>query len=235
MNNELISEHDIVLEGGLTIRIHKIKTDNFSAIYNSISDLHLPISALDIRKVQNIVKEIYAGGNIKVSITEDLDSLKNSDRILAIGSEKTITYHYATAPELLANYFKIIDESNSQILQLIDKYAIQSTQYFPMFGFEKINGDINICEKLKAQQVQLIETCMNSMPNQCKVIHNSIEAVFQDDHISPTNKMNSIMWNTFQGHIHLDEVEKYLRENTMTSTTTYRKLLSVYDLKKYRD
>jgi hypothetical protein len=72
IDNELISEHDIVLEDGLTIRINKIKTDNFSSIYNSVSNLNLPVTALDIRKVQNIVKEIYAGGEIKVTITEDL-------------------------------------------------------------------------------------------------------------------------------------------------------------------
>ena len=102
--NETISEHDIVLDG-LTIRINKIKTDNYTAIYQSISNLQLPVTALDVRKVQNIVKEIYAGGEIKVSITEDLDTLKNGDKILAIGSSKTIQYQYQTAPELLANYF----------------------------------------------------------------------------------------------------------------------------------
>src|SRR5690606_33173832 len=103
-SNLIISEHDIVLEDGLTIRINKIKTDDFSTIYHAISGLQLPVTALDIRKVQNIVKEIYAGGEIKVSITEDLDSLKNGDKILAIGSSRTIQYHYHTAPELLVNY-----------------------------------------------------------------------------------------------------------------------------------
>jgi hypothetical protein len=30
-----------------------------------VSNLNLPVTALDIRKVQNIVKEIYAGGETK--------------------------------------------------------------------------------------------------------------------------------------------------------------------------
>ncbi len=80
-NSEEISEHDIDMEGFATIRINKLKTDNFSAIYQAISGLQLPVSALDIRKVQSIVKEIYSGGNIAVKITEDLDSIKNSERI----------------------------------------------------------------------------------------------------------------------------------------------------------
>lgn len=69
-------EHDIDLEGFSTIRINKIKTDNFKEIYLALAELTLPVSAMDIRKVQNIVKEIYAGGNIKVNITEDLESIK---------------------------------------------------------------------------------------------------------------------------------------------------------------
>lgn len=41
------------------IRVNKIKTDNFLSIYKSLSTLQLPVSAMDIRKVQNVVKEIY--------------------------------------------------------------------------------------------------------------------------------------------------------------------------------
>ncbi|MNQ99359.1 hypothetical protein D3C85_1150890 [compost metagenome] len=235
INNEVISEHDIVLDGGLTIRINKIRTDNFSSIYNGISNLNLPVTALDIRKVQNIVKEIYAGGNIKVSITEDLDTLKNGDKILAIGSQKTISYHFETGPELLANYFKVIDESNSQILKLIDKYKIQSKQYFAIFGFSKINTEIESSTKLKKQQEDNIITYINQISAQCQTKHNTIESVIADEHISPSSKMNCVYWNTFHDNIHLDEIETYLRENPSTTSTEYRKLLSIYDFKKYKD
>ncbi|TON79288.1 SIR2 family protein, partial [Vibrio parahaemolyticus] len=52
-----ISEHDIDLEGFATIRINKVKTDDFGEIYRSLSDLNLPVSAMDIRKVQSVVKD----------------------------------------------------------------------------------------------------------------------------------------------------------------------------------
>ena len=86
-----VTEHDIDVEGISTIRINRIKTDNYKAIYTSIAKLQLPVSAMDVRKVQNVVKEIYAGGSIKVSITDDLDELQNCDKVLAIGSQKSIT------------------------------------------------------------------------------------------------------------------------------------------------
>jgi hypothetical protein len=230
--NETISEHDIVLDG-LTIRINKIKTDNYTAIYQSISNLQLPVTALDVRKVQNIVKEIYAGGEIKVSITEDLDTLKNGDKILAIGSSKTIQYQYQTAPELLANYFNVIDESNSQIVSLIDKYKIQPAQYFPIFGFCSINTEIQSSTALKKQQIKNVDDCINNLPANCTKKHKNIDDIINDETIPSSYKMNAIIFNAYHENIDLDEIEKYLRENPSSTETSYRKLLSVYDLKKY--
>jgi hypothetical protein len=45
--------------------------------------------------------------------------------------------------------------------------------------------------------------------------------------------MNAIIFNAYHENIDLDEVEQFLRENTSSTDTSYRKLLSVYDLKKY--
>lgn len=85
-----VSEYDIVVDSK-NIKVNKIKTDNFTAIYQALSGLRLPISAMDIRKVQDIVGDIYRGTNgIKVEITEDLEKLGNSDKVLAIGSNKQL-------------------------------------------------------------------------------------------------------------------------------------------------
>ena len=48
--NTEVMEHDIDIEGFETIRINKLKTDNFTAIYQAIANLVLPVSAMDIRK-----------------------------------------------------------------------------------------------------------------------------------------------------------------------------------------
>lgn len=230
-----VVEHDIDLEGYSTIRINKIKTDNFKEIYAALSELILPVSAMDVRKVQNIVKEIYAGGDIKVNITEDLDSIKNSDKIIAIGSSKTIQYQYQTASEMMANYFKIIDESNSQLLDLINKHTIQSAQYFPIFGFSKICTSIKRVEELKAQQRRKVEGALDAVPDSCKAEHASIHEVLADSNITESNKINAILWLSNSGAIELDEVEDFLRNFGDKSDTPYRKLLCVYDQKKYGD
>lgn len=230
--NEEITEHDIDIEGFSTIRINKIKTDNFIAIYKALAEINLPISAMDVRKVQNIVAEIYSGGSIKVTITEDIDSLKNDDKILAIGSSKTISYQYQTSSELMANYFKIIDESNSQILTLIDKYKLQKTQYFPIFGFSKINTELESIEKLKAQQIDKLPQINGRIP--CAYSNfTAIEEILQSKEISTSYITSAIVWGIISGNLSLDEVEIYLRNYEDKETTDYRKLLCAYDYKKY--
>lgn len=95
--NREVTQHDIETKKG-NIRINKLKTDDYSALYRALANISLPISAMDIRKVQSVVKDIYygstEGGGIKVMITENLDEMRNSDKILAIGTSKTISISF---------------------------------------------------------------------------------------------------------------------------------------------
>ena len=232
-----VTEHDIDLEGLATIRINKIKTDNFKKIYKALSQLLLPVSAMDVRKVQNIVKEIYAGGNIKVNITEDLDSISNGDKIIAIGSKKTIQYYFQTISEIMTNYFKIIDESNSQLLELINKQKIQKNQYFPVFGFSQICDSIEKIEELKRQQIEKVHSAVNNIPESSKIQHCNIENIINDTNITTSNKNNTIIWLIYNQQLQLSDAENYLRNyydiSLDKSDTSYRKLLCTFDLKKY--
>jgi len=234
LDSQEITEHDIDMEGFSTIRINKIKTDNFQEIYKALSNLQLKISALDIRKVQSIVKEIYSGGNIAVKITEDLDSIKNSERLLAIGTDKTISYQYLTSRETINNYFNIIDESNAQILSLIDKYTITSTQYFPIFGFSIINSHINCADHLKAIQIAKLETAKTGITTNCKTAHTSIQEILDDISIPNSSKENAIFWSILDGKLDLADTEKYLRDHPNKKLSGYKKLLCAFDYMKFR-
>jgi hypothetical protein len=232
-NNELISEHDIDMEG-YTARINKIKTDDYTMIYNALSNINLPISAMDIRKVQNIVGEIYKGeGGTKVTITEDLDNLKNGDRILVIGSPKTISYQYQTSSEMMANYFRIIDESNSNLLALIDKLRIQSSQYFPIHGFATINKGVKSTERLKKNQIKNLKNAVESIPEVCKKGYSSIKDINNDISISVSNKPYAVLWAISNERHELVAVEEFLRNYPDKNCTNYRKYLCAYDIIKY--
>ncbi|OEK71290.1 hypothetical protein AST01_03550 [Staphylococcus equorum] len=132
-------EHDIQLENNKVIRINKIKTEDYSSIYKALGNLELSVSALDIRKVQNVVKDIYKGGKTRVEITEDIDDLNNSEKILAIGTSKTIKYEFQTVPELMQKYFQIEEEEeNKQILDVINKQIIQKINFSQFIVLAKL-------------------------------------------------------------------------------------------------
>lgn len=232
-DNEEIVEHDIDITGFSTIRINKIKTDNFSQIYKSLADLSLPISAMDVRKFQSVAKEIYAGGTIKVSFTEDMDSLDNSDKVVAIGSLKTIKYEFQTISEMMSNYFKIIEEENSHLLKLINKQRIGTTQYFPIFGFSKVCPDINNVDKLKEQQINKLNTIIDGVREQCKNHHSTIEEIISDNRIAETYKNDAIVWALWHDMIELDNAVNYLKSFKNKKDTGYKKILCVYDYKRY--
>lgn len=232
-NNQEITEHDIIINGS-NIRINKLKTDDYISIYKALANLTLPISAMDVRKVQSIVKEIYAGGSIKVMITEDIDSLRNSDRILAIGSSKTISYQFMTKQELVQNYFTIIEESNAALLSLINKQTIADNQYFPIYGFSLICSEIENVERLKyIQQTNVNRYITNKAYRNS---HSTIYDILGDEHIAESYKYPAIMYALENNQLELDDVEKYLRNLPITDkqNSNYRRLLCLYDIKKYK-
>lgn len=231
--NVEVLEHDIDIEGFEPIRINKLKTDNFIAVYQALAQLTLPVSAMDIRKVQNVVREICEGGKIQVSITEDLEELKNSDKVLVVGSKKTIKYEFLTTSEMMANYFQIIEESNSQLLKLIDKQKIQPTQYFPIYAFSKICPEISVIEELKKQQKEKINAIIKDAPISCKGQHNNPLDVNNDSQIAQSYKTTEIIKSIMSGSMNLDMVKEYLCEYDEKKSTDYRKILCAYDLKKY--
>ena len=185
---------------------------------------------MDIRKVQTVVREICEGGAIEVSVTEDLDELKNSDKVLVVGSKKTITYEFLTTSEMMVNYFQIIEESNSQLLRLLNKQKIQSSQYFPIYAFSSICPEINRSEELKRQQRNKIDALIADHPPACCGNHLNPQAVIDDLQIPRTYKTLEMICSIMSGQMDLKQVEPYLRNFPDKRSTDYRKLLCAYDL-----
>ncbi len=153
---------------------------------------------------------------------------------MAIGTDKTITYQFLTSSETISNYFKIIDESNSQILSLIDKYSISSTQYFPIFGFSKINTSLASAVRLMANQEAKLEHGMNTISPACKQTHTTIVEILEETSIPASSKETAIFWSIMSGNLNVDEVESYLRNYSNKKLSSYKKMLCAFDFIKYR-
>lgn len=233
--NTDVNEYDISLDDHTIIRVNKIKTDNFLSVYKSISSLQLPISAMDIRKVQSVVKQIYEGGSIKVNITEDIDKLDNADKVVAIGTVNTVHYEYKNTSDMIENYFTIIEEDNKQLLDLINYFIIQKNQYFPIFVFSKINTNIKNTDILKENQANKVIDALSKIQKNSRIRHSKIEEITNDSAISKTNKCSAILYGLLKGDIKLNDLEDYLKQCANKRKTEFRRLLCVYDLFKYAD
>ena len=238
--NKEVTQHDIETQKG-NIRINKLKTDDYSALYQALANISLPVSAMDIRKVQSVVKDIYygntEGGGIKVMITENFDEMKNSDKILAIGTSKTIQYQFFTANEMIQSYFNIIEEANEALISQINKQKISTSQFFPFYGFSTVCQDIDEIDVKKRNQKENIERFIRSKCTDYQNEHTSIDAIIKDGTIAESYKHQAIMNSVNDEQISLESVEIYLKslpvkEKLMTKN---RRLLCLYDLKKYAD
>ena len=160
--------------------------------------------------------------------------MKNSDKVLAIGSKNTIKYDYQTTSEMMINYFQLIEESNSQLLALINKQKIQKEQFFPIFGFSAICEEVDKREDLKKQQHNKINSIItNNDKKNYKGIHKEPNDVDKDDSIPQTYKTLEIILSIMNGTMNLESVEFYLRNYKDKRSTNYRKILCAYDIKKY--
>jgi hypothetical protein len=231
-----ISDFDVDIEGFPTIRIHKIKTDNFLEIYKALASIHLPVTAMDIKKVQTIIGDIVKGtSGIKVKIIDDPDSLQNNNTVLCIGKEETFRYAVLHLDDFIWQYFKFIEEADSHAISLIDNLNIPNNSYFPIYGFARIKPDLERIIKLKKQQVDLINVYLKRLFDRCKTEHSSISAILHDKKIAQSYKDGSILWNVWNDKITVDELEKHLKTQDDTKITSYRRLLCAYDYKKYKD
>ncbi|EPE3070335.1 SIR2 family protein [Klebsiella pneumoniae] len=226
-----ITEHDIDIEGMATIRINKIKTDNYTAIYDALSKLVLPVSAMDIRKVQKVWNIIKSGGEIKVNITENIDELKNEDMVLAVGSEKTVKYEFQTKTEMIQNYFKIVDEANSQLISLLNKQVISTRERFPIFAFSSICENLINVDKYKSRQIDKIIDDLKRYVRDCENNYTSITDI--TNNLADWKVIGGIMYAVMEDNISLSELKKYLEDNAGRCDTDFRKLLCLYDYLAY--
>lgn len=236
-DNVEITDFVIRIDSGSNhmIKINRLSTNNFSAVYNALAALTLPVSVMDIRKVSNIVREIESGGKIKVDVVGDVESLPNSEKILFIGSKDEIKYVIAKTSTFLFDYFKLLSLSEVSRIKLIDQTPIQSTQWFPIFGFSRIYSKLEKYEQLKQQQIDKLITVVEKVNKKKyqKKRYEDVNDVLNDDSINKSDKVNALVLAILEDRIPLENVQMYLENYSGTRTTDFKKLLCAYDYQKY--
>ncbi|WP_262476790.1 SIR2 family NAD-dependent protein deacylase [Acinetobacter ursingii] len=231
-----IQDHDISINGSM-IRINKVKTDDYISLFKAIEELSLPVSALEVRKVLEVVREIVAGGTVKVSVADGLDTLKNSDKVLAIDSKEKVEYlyKYNNTAQLVSEYFDLIANKKDDVIILIDEMGVPSNQWFPAYGFSSICPELKCAEELKKSQADKIKDyCEKSKKERYENFNaTTIDSVLQTDEIRKTYKLEAIFYFVLNDTISLDDLKKHIDTFPDDRSSEYRKLLCLYDIKKY--
>lgn len=229
-----VLEHDVVIENVGNLKINKIKTDDFAGVFDALINLKLPVSSMDIRKVESVMRKIKEGGSVKVKIVDDLDSLSNDELVMAVGSIQKITYHYQSASEMVMNYFEIMDSKNDALILLLNKIKVTKSQYFTAYGFSTICDGVNKIGELKRNQRATLEAHFQSIDTADRIDFYSVDDILSKGHkLYKTIKI--IFYNIYVDNLDLDNVADYLRgEATLkASPSDYKRLVSLYDYKRY--
>ena len=119
-------------------------------------------------------------------------------------------------------------------MQLINKQKIAENQYFPIFGFSTICEEIANVDQLKQRQEHNLTNYLQSKGH--KNNHESIQAIKDDYSIAETYKYNAIMYALNNNQISLTDIEMHLKNLSvdLKKQSDYRRLLCLYDLKKYK-
>jgi len=232
-----ILDHDIDIHG-YPLRINKLKTDNYIELYRALESLSLPVSTYEIRRVLDNVKDITSGGTIKVSIAEDIDQLKNSERILAISpkSKSTIEYTYTDSSQLIIDYFDIIKNNSKNLIKLIDEFPIAKSHWFPIFGFAHLVPDLQKAEVLKVQQRSKLTNNLKASIGRFDVHSlNNIDDILATTKIPESYKIDYIFYKVFNNLVSSEDLRSYLMEIDGDLDSNYKKLLCLYDFKKYEN
>lgn len=256
-NNQEISDYHLKIED-IPIQIKKLQTDNYSALYKELIEVKYPISAIDIRKVQNIMHDIIDTARSsdkksvrEVVVVESNEELNNEDRVLVITygnrdtantikqtvfKEKLIPEHMSIN-DFIINYFEIIDEKNKERIKVIDHLIIARNVYFPILGFKKIYTKLKNAAKIEQIQKQILNKFTNKYSEKPKHFkaHCTIEDIYKDSTIVMSNKDSTIVLNVWNDNIPLENLENFLRNyNEDKADSKYRRLITLYDYKKYK-
>lgn len=239
-----VTDYDIDL-GGTNIRINKLQTDNFITLFNAIASLSLPISTMDIRRVQSIVKDIYKGtdkdGNsIKVHVEHNIDNQSNNNTVLAIGSINDVRYTHKKTADFISDYFRILVEDDKSYIEVIEQVHIGAQEWFPAFQFSEKCPEIDRLQEEKIKQKANIEKYANNVEDFCddkiydkkgNFIYNNVESIIQEGNgIARSYHIKVMFYVAYNNDsFEIDSLKTYLEQDNKSIDSNYRKLLCLYD------
>ena len=243
-NTEVVREVFHIQQAGaqIDISLNVLKTDDFASLYKALAKLQLPVEAIHLKRVEHAFLRIKLGGEIAVKLVGDLENVDNRELVLAIGPRDRIDVSLDKiyrATEAIQSYFEITEEFKSGMVILTDD--VNKKMCFPAKGMAYVFPEMERKDELCKQQNQLLNKEFNRIQtiSGCRSAHTNVDDILRDERIVASNKVKAIFYQVYKEEIALDDVRAYLynrlQDSTASVPTDIRKLLCLYDVRKYSE
>ena len=156
--------------------------------------------------------------------------------LLAIGSTKNIKYEIKEYTELCIEYFDLIESNNNEVVKLLDSMKIASRNWFPINGFLQIVPELESKVRLQGQlKKQVAEEVKRLKKIKFPLGISTIKEIYSSEEIVASNKLKAVTYLTFIEKISLSDLKDFLLNFEDKNTSDFRKLLSFYDYKFYKN
>lgn len=250
-NTEVVRETLHIQQVGtqIDISLNVLKTDDFTSLYSALATLQLPVEAIHLKRVEHAFHQIKLGGEIAVKLVGDLENVDNRELVLAIGPRDRIAVSLVyQAAEAIINYFEITEEFKSGMV--IIPGSVRQNMYFPAKGLVHVFPEMQKATDLVRDQSTILEKeyeniVSKGIPDYWNSELKSIDDIFKANHIYASYKRQVIFYAVRNDKIELSDLRSYLQRELVrmrdggsgemknTEKTEIRKLLCLYDEKKY--
>ncbi len=235
--------------GDNTITIKAIETDNYKKVFESISNMEIPMAISELRKIKNITKQIeMVDKNAPTfKISKNLEGHESDELVLMLSLEKDIIPLNVRTEDIINKYWDYENDNNLRKqtgIHTLPTMDIQNNQYFPSYIFK------NECNKfLEIQNSKLADyektkrdICpkeYNSLIEEIKK-HKTLKSIINSSDYGTTKKKKLIFMSVYNDYTTCDELKfllknkEILKEKSIElNKTDYNRLITLYDYKKY--
>lgn len=249
LSEQIVNNTDLGISHGL------IKTNNFSNLYEQISEINQGLTPHEINKYQSMIKNIILTAGHKGKLDSYLvspkdmknfsDPLQNSRLVVAIGDKKNMfvnpslpdyidDYFYDDASFLPEVSFKVIANENPKarlpFVKHLKYYNPQSADFLNTRDRNKLAN--------RLQSMGKLSDIINTIPKQNKKVYSNLQKIL-DSKGNDSKKLEIIAYNIER--LDKKKVWDYIKKNILTTfrnnynngtpiVSQQRRLLLAYDL-----
>lgn len=228
---------------GINLNLNTIKTNNFNKIYEEISNHNYPVPMHMVKKVMDISYEITTQKKFPLNAiygdVQHVEQLEPTEYLFGLISKKSVIQIYRSVSQLLEEFSININDTMSddeklEVIINLEKMQIRPNQYVQVgYLIKYMEEELQITEEqrnrineLKEQQKRKIQETISTL-NNCNIYY-SISEILEDENC---NKLNNILFNTYNGNIELEDLKNYLKGRTNYKAEI--KLYTMYDYLKH--